>query len=142
MTSSRQDAPVAVDKATGEVIDLDTVNSELIALNQALAAQAPEMSRLLAEQKRVGLRFQLEFAAAVKASTAGAADQRKADALLHVSTVVLDDSPVDLLTRKEELEVRLRAMRDLGHDLRARMSSLQSVANNLRTEANLLRYGP
>jgi hypothetical protein len=98
------------------------------------------MKELLTEQKRISLRYQIEYSTAVRASTAGAADQRKADALLYLSTLVLDDSPVDLLTRKEELEVRIRTMRDAGHDIRARMTTLQSIANNLRTQANLLRY--
>lgn len=143
MTRPQNDAPVLMNPATGEMVDdltIPLVNAEMVQLNRDLAAMQEPMKALLKEQKDISRRYLVEYSTAVLASKAGAADQRKADALIYLSTLDIDGSGVDLLTRKETLDVRVRAMRDAGHDIRARLSTLQSVANNLRTETNLLRY--
>lgn len=145
MTTQHTEAPVVVDPATGEVVEeltIPVLNAELIQLNRALAAMEQPMKELLAEQQRVSLRYDLEYSAAVLASPQRSEDRRKADAMQHVASVRLEDSEESLATRKSVLEMRIRAMRDAGHDLRARMSALQSVANNLRTQAQIERYTP
>lgn len=143
MTRPQNEAPVVVNPATGEVVEAPTISSinvELVDLNRRLADMQKPMADLLAEQQRVCLRYDLEFSAAVLASPQRSEDRRKADAIQHVAKVTLEDSPESLATRKSLLEMRIRAMRDAGHDIRARMSALQTIANNLRTETNLLRY--
>lgn len=132
--------PTVLDPTTGEVRTLADVNNDILQLGNQLEAAQPEMDRLFAECSQVTLRYDLEYAAAVKTSSGRSEDVRKADALAHVSTATLPDSPVPLAYRKAELEMRIRAMRDGMHNLRARMDSLRTVSANLRTEVSTLGY--
>lgn len=139
---STQNQPVTADPTTGEVIDIASINAELVRLNRQLAEMEPSVRALLEELRRVSLRYDVEYSTAVLASPQRSEDRRRADATLHVSQVVLDDSPEPLASRKSRLEIQLRAMRDAGHDIRARMSALQTISNNLRTQARVEGYMP
>jgi hypothetical protein len=113
------------------------VNIRLIELADMLERAQPELERLLAELQRVSLAHDLRFAASVKTSTQGSEDRRKAEATARMYQEYLDDSPFDLATRKAELEMQVKAMREAGHNIRASMNAMQTVAANLRAEMSL-----
>lgn len=137
MSRPQRDEPVAVNTATGEVLDMMEVNSKLIRLANALEATQPELARLLAEHQAVSLRYDLEWAASVAGSAQKSEDRRRAEATVHMSRVTLPDSPLDLATRKAVLEMQIKAMREASHNIRAELSSYQTVAANLRAETTL-----
>lgn len=113
------------------------VNIRLVELANALEAAQPELERLLAEHQRVSLAYELRYAAVVKTSEQRSEDRRKAEATTAMYETYLDDAPTDLATRKAELEMRIKAMREAGHNIRASMNGLQTVAANLRAEMAL-----
>lgn len=113
------------------------VNTRLIELADALERSQPELERLLVEYQRVQLQYDLRYAATVQTSEQRSEDRRKAEATAAMYEERLDDSPVDLATRKAELEMRIKAMREAGHNIRASMNGLQTVAANLRAEMSL-----
>ncbi len=113
------------------------INVRLIELADALEATQPELERLLAEHQRVSLAYELRYASVVKTSEQRSEDRRKAEATAAMYEAYLDDSPTDLATRKAELEMRVKAMREAGHNIRASMNGLQTVAANIRAEMSL-----
>lgn len=113
------------------------VNERLVRLANELEASQPELERLLAEHQRVSLAYELRYAATVQTSEQRSEDRRKAEAVAQLYQERLDDSEVDLATRKSELEMRIKAMREAGHNIRASMNGLQTVAANLRAEMSL-----
>lgn len=114
------------------------VNRRLFDLADALVSSQPELDRLLRELATVDLQYRLRFAAVVKTSKAGSEDRRRAEAELAMSRERLDDSPEDLATRKWVLKMRVKAMREAQHNIRAQISGLQTVSANLRAEATVL----
>ena len=113
------------------------VNARLLDLADDLEKMQPFLDGLLDEHRRVSLRVELEYAATVKTSKLGSEDRRKAEATTRLYETYLDDSEVDLATRKAELDMRIKAMREASHNIRAAMSALQTVAANLRAEMSL-----
>lgn len=113
------------------------VNERLVRLANELEDAQPELERLLAEHQRVSLAYELRYAASVQTSEQRSEDRRKAEAIALLYEARLDDSEVDLATRKSELEMRIKAMREAGHNIRASMNGLQTVAANLRAEMSL-----
>lgn len=113
------------------------VNERLLRYADELERLQPELEGLLVEHQRVSLRYELQYASVVQTSEMGSEDRRKAEATAAMFGAYLDDSPVDLATRKSELEMRIKAMREAGHNIRAAMNGLQTVAANLRAEMSL-----
>lgn len=113
------------------------VNGRLVELANELERLQPALEGLLVEHQRVSLRYELQYASVVQTSQMGSEDRRKAEATAAMFEAYLDDSPVDLATRKSELEMRIKAMREAGHNIRASMNGLQTVAANLRAEMSL-----
>lgn len=114
------------------------VNARLMQLDAALGSSQPELERLLRESATVDLAYRLRYAAVVKASEARSEDRRRAEAELAMERETLPDSPINLAVRKTVLEVEIKAMREAQHNLRAQISSIQSVAANLRAEMSLM----
>lgn len=113
------------------------VNARIVQLADALEQSQPELERLLAEHQRVSLAYELRYAATVQTSEQRSEDRRKAEATARLYTEHLDDSTVDLATRRSELEMRIKAMREAGHNIRASLNAMQTVAANLRAEMSL-----
>jgi hypothetical protein len=119
-------------------LTIGEASQRLADLCDELERQQPELERLMGELQRVVLAYELRYAAVVKASSAGSEDRRKAEAVVAMSTSYLPDNPAeDLATRRAVLEMRLKAQREYGHNVRAEMSALQTVSANLRAEAGL-----
>jgi hypothetical protein len=114
------------------------VNQRLFELADALVSSQPELERLLHELATVDLQYRLRFAAVVKTSKAGSEDRRRAEAEVAMSQERLDGSSEDLATRRSVLEMRVKAMREAQHNVRAQISGLQTVSANLRAEATVL----
>lgn len=113
------------------------VNARLLRLADELEKLQPTLEGLLAEHQQVSLRYELQYASVVQTSQMGSEDRRKAEAVAAMYDAYLPDSTVDLATRKSELEMRIKAMREAGHNIRAAMNGLQTVAANLRAEMSL-----
>lgn len=113
------------------------VNARLVEYADALEQAQPELERLLAEHQRVSLAYELRYAASVQTSEQRSEDRRKAEATARMFDERLPDSDMDLTTRKADLEMRIKAMREAGHNIRASMNGLQTVAANLRAEMSL-----
>ena len=113
------------------------VNERLIRLADDLELQQPALEALMAEYQRVSLRYELQYASVVQTSELRSEDKRKAEATAAMYEAYLDDSPVDLATRRSELEMRIKAAREAAHNIRASLSALQSLASNLRAEMSL-----
>lgn len=117
---------------------LGEVNQRLYDIAAELERQQPELQALLAEQQRVTLAYELRFAAAVQASTAGSEDRRRAEAVTVLAGTSLDDGDAtDLATRRAVLDMRVRAQREGMHNLRAQMMGMQTLSANLRAEVSL-----
>jgi hypothetical protein len=115
----------------------DDVNRRLLRYADELQRLQPTLDGLIAEQQRVSLAYELRYAASVKTSAQGSEDRRRAEATERMYHEYLDDSPFDLATRRAELDMRVKAMREAAHNIRAALSALQSVASNLRAEMSL-----
>jgi hypothetical protein len=114
------------------------VNARLVALANELEQVQPVLEGLLADHQRVNLRYELEYAASVKGSQLGSEDRRKAEAVARLYETYLDDEPTkDLATRRAELDMRIKALREASHNIRASMNGLQTVAANIRAEMHL-----
>lgn len=113
------------------------VNARLVELANELEKLQPELERLLAEHQRVALRYDLQYASVVQTSEQRSEDRRKAEAVAAMFKAYLPDSTVDLATRKSVLEMQIKAMREAGHNIRAAMNGIQTVAANLRAEMSL-----
>lgn len=140
MTRFRMTAERPVRRAVhnGEVLTVTEVNDRIVALGDELARQQPALEMLLAEQQGVQLEYGLRYAAAVLASEAKSEDRRKAEAELAMTQTYLDDDEEhSLAERRSVLDMRVKAMREAMHNIRAQISGLQSVASNLRAEATL-----
>lgn len=131
MTASRFARPPA------PPLSLPEVNLRLFALAEELEAVQKAIEPLLAEHQRVSLRYELEYAAVVASSEHRSEDRRKAQATVAMTKVRMEDSPVDLATRKAVLEMQIKALREAGHNVRAAINACQTLSSNLRTEAGL-----
>lgn len=119
-------------------LTLAEVNLRLLGLSEELERQQPVLESLLGELQRVNLAYELHYAAAVIASDAKSEDRRKAEAVIALAGTYLDDDPTeDLATRQAVLEMRVKAQRELAHNIRAEMNAHQTLSANLRAEATL-----
>lgn len=132
-----------VNPLTGEIEEardpqsLDEVNRQIAAfvhgmgtVNKALAEKRRELSNLEVE-------YTARFSALVLSSTYGEAGQRKADAEAQ-----LYDGDDSLGARRDTIRIEVRVLQEKGHDYRAALSSLQTVASNLRAELNAVAAMP
>lgn len=131
MTTSRFARPPA------PPMSLPEVNLRLFALTEELEGVQKAIEPLLAEHQRVSLRYELEYAAVVASSEHRSEDRRKAQAVVAMTKTHMDDSPEDLATRKAVLEMRIKSLREAGHNVRAAINGMQTLSANLRAEANL-----
>jgi hypothetical protein len=135
-----------VDTATGEIIQkpdaetLDEVNFRINSFIHHLSTVSKELVERARELQRVSTAYKIYRAQLIRASKAGEAKQREADAeatLYSTAAHSLHDSlPADISIGelKDQLETEVRILRDRGHDYRSAMNSLQSVGANLRAE--------
>lgn len=131
MTASRWAQPPA------PPISLQEANSRLVDLCDELDKQQPVLEALMAEHQRVALRYELEYAAVVQTSEHRSEDRRKAAAVVAMSKIREDGQVMDLATHKAVLEMQIKAAREVCHNIRSQMSSMQTLSANLRSEANL-----
>lgn len=143
-----------VDTATGEIVEradpqtLDEVNHSINTFIHHLSRVSKELVDRSRELQRVSTAYKIYRAQLVRASTAGEAKQREADAevvLYSKPAGELHDSlPADVSIGelKDRLETEVRILRDRGHDYRSALNSLQSVGANLRAELQSLGSMP
>lgn len=118
-------------------LSLTEVNIRLVALADELEGVQKSIEPLLREHQQVSLRYELEYAAVVASSDHRSEDRRKAEATVAMTKVRMDDSPMDLATRKAVLEVQIKSLREAGHNVRAAIQACQTLSSNLRAEASL-----
>lgn len=135
-----------VDEKTGELLGQLTtpeLNHRMIQLSNRLDENTAEILRIAAEKEKVDLAYKLHYAATVTTSGARSEDRRKAEAELECARVrACEDGTESLAEAQSRLDMQLRAEREAGHNIRAQLSAMQSVASNLRSEISGLGFRP
>lgn len=121
----------------GEPQSLEEVNRQITAFIHGMGTVNKALADKRRELREVSSEFKARRAALIISSGYGEATQRAADADSQ-----LYDGDDSLGVRKDTLEIEVRILHEKGHDYRAAMSSLQTVASNLRAELNAVGAMP
>jgi len=127
-----------VNPLTGEISDvqepnsLDEVNRQVAAFVHGLGCVSRELGEKRKALGELEIEYTGRYAALTLSSELGESGQRKAEAEAQLYNG--DDS---LGARRDRLRIQVKLLAEKGHDYRAAMSVLQTVASNLRAESNL-----
>lgn len=118
----------------------DPINARIAAIDPTVIYTPVDVERVLVDIERrleagqlyqrvwerrlyeVSIAHELAWARAITASSAGAADMRKADATIKC---------IDTLAAKLEADIMTRAVRETMHNLRSMLSGFQSIARSV-----------
>lgn len=137
-------APPNVDPETGEILDprtlpepvtLSEANNQLQRLIEALRGNSSARIEKRRELHPVSLDYTARYAAARVASHASAADDRRAEAEAAMFDYHRPGDDMSLAERKATLELELKILTEIGHDIRSAISALQTTSKNLQSEA-------
>jgi hypothetical protein len=137
-------APEGVDPETGEILDpktlpepvtLSEANSQLQRLIEALRSNSTSRTAKRRELHPVNLDYIARYAAARMASQASSSDDRRAEAEAAMFAYYRPDDELCLAERKAQIELELKILTEIGHDIRAAISALQTTSKNLQSEA-------
>lgn len=137
------------DPATGEILPardpdprslpepttLDELNRQMHLLTSWLGQNTRERVRIRKELRPVQERYTAVYNAALLASNRSEATLRKAEAEMAVRSDYMPGDVEPVAERLSILQLQLKTAEMLGHDARAVMSGLQTIAKTLITQA-------
>lgn len=136
--------PPGVDPHTGEIVDpktlpepvtLSEANNQLQGLIAALRKNSTLRTEKRKELHPVKLDYIARHAAVLTSSDATEANLRKAQADLATFEYHRPGDELCLAERKAQLELELKILSEIGHDIRSAISALQTTSKNLQSEA-------
>lgn len=120
--------PHLADPKTGEILNPDDLAQRIIGIVGELESVAELLATRTEQLAMVSSRYGRVFNLAVAGSAGRAKDTREADAFQAVYTQQMDGDHMSLAERRTHLEAEVRMLRERAHDLRSRMSGLQTAS--------------